>query len=72
MEDQDLTSTQQVLLKDVNSVNHSLDSSQTNLDHRFWVAELIRKPWVIDQMKVVQEATTPVTTIIRETESHRS
>ena len=72
MEDQDLTSTQQVQLKDVNSVNHSLVSSQTNQDHRFWVAELIRRPWVIDQMKVVLEATTPVTTIIRATASRRS
>ena len=72
MEDQDLTSTQQVLLKDVNSVNNSLVNSQTNQDHRFWVEELIRRPWVIDLMKVVQEATMPVTTIIRATASRRS
>ena len=72
MEDQDLTSTQQVQLKDVNSGNNLLVNSQTNQDHRFWVAELIRRPWAIDQMKVVLEATMPVTTIIPATESHRS
>ena len=72
MEDQDLTSTQQVLLKDVNSVNHSLVSSQTNLDHRFWVVELIHRQWVIGQTRVVLEATMPVTTIILATASRRS
>ena len=72
MEDQDLTSTQQVLLKDVSSGNSHLVNSQTNQDHRFWVAELIRRPWVIGQMKVVLEATTPVTTIILATASRRS
>ena len=72
MEDQDLISTQLVLLKDVSNVNNLLVNSQTNQDHRFWVAELIRRPWVIDQMKVVLEATMPVTTIIPAIESHRS
>ena len=57
-EDQVHISTQQVPLKDVSNDNSRLVSSQTNQDRLFWVAEHTRRPWAIEQMKVVLKATT--------------
>ena len=57
-EGQVLISTKQVLLKDVNKGSNLLASSQINQDNRFWVEEHIRRPWAIEQMKVVLKATT--------------
>ena len=71
-EDQVHISTQQVLLKDVSKGNSRLVSSQTNQDHLFWVAEHTRRPWAIEQMKVVLKATTQVKTIILAIVNHRN
>ena len=71
-EDQVHISTRQVLLKDASNDNSRLVSSQTNQDHQCWVEEHIRRPWAIEQMRVVLKATTPVKTIILEIESRRN
>ena len=71
-EDQVHISIQQVLLKDVSKDNSRLVSSQTNQDHLFWVAEHTRRPWAIEQMKVVLKATTQVKTIILAIVNHRN